>query len=267
MKTSTEAQVKRFEVGQTISLVGYMSEGYAGQSFICGGNDYLLKTILEHARNNTYTTKGVAFYPKARVLNYKYFVLEKNCFEIIVQWVDPFNDKKLLPGVPAYTMLEYEFREFTESKKAEIFPVGTWVYYMGAEAGGVDTGGDTTDYWHKGIVGQITNVTDSGFYEFAKIGNMKRGTPGNKMCAFRRATFEEIAAVSFDKIVLEGSMPGFAKATTDVSKYVLDYGSSVHESVLKSLTTDETKVSFQSKQLVANKINNSKDIDNFLLIN
>jgi len=257
MKTSTESQVKHFEEGQTISLVGYMSEDYSGQNFSKGGNDYLLRMILEYARSNAFVTKGVAFYPKARVLNYRYFVLEKNCFEITVQWLNPFDERKVLPGVTTYTMLESEFREFPESKKEEIFPVGTWVYYMGAEAGGVDTGGDTTDYWHKGIVGQITNVADSGFYEFAKIGKMTRGTPGNKRCAFRRATEAEIALAGGPDL-----FKGYGKSTTDVSKYDLKI-----EPIKIKYPEDETKISFQSTKLIANKINNSKEIENLLLIN
>ena len=79
--------------------------------------------------------------------------------------------------------------------KENNFKIGDWVYYLGKEGGGYDTG---KGYWEKGVVGQI-----SGFYSGGKgielhnvvTKNSLLSGCSNTACAFRLATQNEIDQV------------------------------------------------------------------------
>lgn len=238
---------KRFDVGETISINGYMSHDYAGEKFCSGGNELLLETILNHAKKIGKNIVGTCIYPKARIKYYGSFNHDKDCYEIVVEWIDPFDNNRLLPNLHTYYMLESEFREFTEPiyrERKGPFKPGDWVYYMGEAAGGIDTG---PEHWHEGLIGQISNIEDS-YLRFDKIGKMLNA--GNRICAFRKATHSEIMNAAHEEFVSKNG-PTF---------------NSLEPISIKN-KEDEIKVSFQSTKLIANKVTNSREVENFLLLN
>ena len=86
--------------------------------------------------------------------------------------------------IDTFQMHEKEFHADDNIAHSD-FPVGTWVYYLGAEAGGYETSS-----WQKGVVGQITRTTHDT-YRFEKCGPMILGGSNYKQ-GFRLATQEEI---------------------------------------------------------------------------
>jgi len=261
-------QRKQFEIGHQLHLPIYMTDIYAGRDFYYTGNYELHKKLVQIGQERGLHMDGCTIPVKARVVGYHEFVPDKNCFKISVKWYNPFEFDRLILNKNGddwmtYHMLESEFSEFAHKAPEPIykdsFVVGDWVYYLGAKGGGADT-----TVWKEGFVGQIFNVCTSNYH--FKSDNC--GTKSNLKRAFRLATTAEIT-VEKGRIGRSDLLNGFAKSTTDVSRYILDHsGSPVHESVLFAkplVNIDETQVSFQSKLLVANKINNSKEIENFLL--
>jgi len=195
-----------------------------------------------------------------------------------VKFIDPFSAGCLdLPSVESFTMDDLEFVEYNSLTPTEDFIAGEWVYYMG---------GTDTSYWKPGMVGQISGVAHDCYKFTTQTGDMKMGGSNSKI-HFRRATLDEInraqRAVISRKAVdyYTDSHGNFFEKPSQIfgnpcAEIQLDMPSAYTMSVFlnsgdpsKSLAAeqDETKVSFKSTKLVANKINNSKEVENFLLTN
>ena len=83
---------------------------------------------------------------------------------------------------------------------------------------------------------------------------------GEKKCAFRLATSDEINAVLYKDYKSTFSEPKHYNPCVEINLPTSETKATSH------LFADETKVSYESKRLVANKIENSNEINDFLLI-
>ncbi len=73
------------------------------------------------------------------------------------------------------------------------FKIGDWVYYLGSEGGGWDTG---AEYWRKGVVGQVIYIENNNLginNVVNKDSNMRHSDCSNNIRAFRLATPNEIS--------------------------------------------------------------------------
>lgn len=72
------------------------------------------------------------------------------------------------------------------------FKIGDWVYYLGGESGGYDTG---VGYWMKGVIGQVLSIgSNLGIHNVInKDSQMRNSNCSNDIRAFRLATPNEIS--------------------------------------------------------------------------
>ena len=235
-------------------------------SFRHGGSDYLIQTIQNQADR-----LGVSFTSPIKL---KAEVKERrDNRSVLVKFIDPFSPGCVYLSCSPYVMDDIEFGlEFDVQSN---FVVGDWVYYMG---------GYDTDYWKPGMVGQISGVAHDCYKFTTQTGDMKMGGSNSKI-HFRRATLDEInraqRAVISRKAVdyYTDSHGNFFEKPSQIfgnpcAEIQLDMPSAYTMSMFlnseipsKPSEQDETKVSFKSTKLVANKINNSKEVENFLLTN
>jgi len=232
-------------------------------SFRHGGSDYLIQTIQNQADR-----LGVSFTSPIKL---KAEVKERrDNRSVLVKFIDPFSPGCVYLSCSPYVMDDIEFGlEFDVQSN---FVVGDWVYYMG---------GYDTDYWKPGMVGQISG-TDYDCYQFnTKAGDMKMGGSNSKIY-FRRATLDEVNRATSKKVeyytdshgnVFEKPSQIFGNPCAEITLngptvYTMSmFVNSGDPSKPLAAEQDETKISFKSTKLVANKINNSKEVENFLLTN
>jgi len=268
---------KKFLIGQIIHLRVYMRGNDTGKSFQFGGNIELHRALVNLGTKLGHEINESTIIPcKARVIKYSSYNSEKKCHEIEVEWLSPFTSGDEPISHNWYTMLESEFFEYdspnqTDSPKQVDFTIGDWVYYMG---------GTDTEYWKPGKVGQISEVTSTLYRFDSKKGDMTLGGSNLKKF-FRRATLDEINRATrtaggyftdshgniFDKPSQIFGNP-CKEITLDLpTAHSITMSMFLNpEDSLKPSEQDETKVSFKSTKLVANKINNSKDIENLLIL-
>lgn len=265
---------KQFKIGQRVTLP-HMTPKSSGKAFQLGGNAGLLSSFIKRGESLGYDMNDDIIIPvSAKVVSYDLYNLSKNCYEIFVQWIDPFSIGDKFMKISKYRMLESEFLEFKEPEKEIEFVIGDWVYYKG---------GCNTEYWQPGMVGQISDASGRVYRFDNKKGDMDKGGANYKEY-FRRATLDEINRACAGKEyytdaygqvyskpsdILSNRGAGVTLDAVDAQSVILTtFVSSGEPSVpFKQQINDETKVSFQSTKLIANKVNNSKDIENFLLIN
>lgn len=87
---------------------------------------------------------------------------------------------------------EYTIEQLTPFISTTLTPiVGEWYYYMGAEAGGLDSG---KGWWEKGVLAKFKCMRGDTSWEVSETSspNMNNCGASNKARAFRKATFEEV---------------------------------------------------------------------------
>jgi hypothetical protein len=263
----------RLNVGDIVTLnQEAYSDGFK-KPFRHGGGELLTRKLNEHAKNF-----NIPFYGPTKIKALIKSRSDRN--SVIVKFIEPFSigiGCLDLPGVESFTMDDLEFVEYNSLTPTEDFIAGEWVYYMG---------GTDTCYWKPGMVGQISEVAHDCYKFTTQTGDMKMGGSNSKI-HFRRATLDEINRAQREVItrkaveyytdshgnIFERPSQIFGNPCAEIkldmpSVYTLSmFPNSADLSNPSTSEQDETKISFKSTKLVANKINNSKEVENFLLTN